>query len=330
MKTIFFRLCLLATVVILDIGRAYAYDPKALKKAIQSKDAQQLVNLLSPEIEKLNPKDLVLLAKAYSDTKNSEAAIKTYTAALSKNPKDFTSKTAIASEQFSIGKDSLAIVTAREALELNDKYLPAYNVLIKIYEKRENKYELRLLYEDMLQKKLNSVNYIAQLCELTTLDRLYDLALKYCQNGISKDPENPVSYVYLGLTYRDTEEPKKAEMLLRRAAIRFPQSLLAQITYAIYLEEKKSFVEAYNYFKRATLADSKSEEAFVGLGKAALEIQKYQESLDAFKAACLLDKRTLPAIRRATNTLRTMKIESWIKAFDQASERCGIRLEDPD
>jgi tetratricopeptide (TPR) repeat protein len=137
MKTIFFRLCLLATVVILDIGRAYAYDPKALKKAIQSKDAQQLVNLLSPEIEKLNPKDLVLLAKAYSDTKNSEAAIKTYTAALSKNPKDFTSKTAIASEQFSIGKDSLAIVTAREALELNDKYLPAYNVLIKISEEIE-------------------------------------------------------------------------------------------------------------------------------------------------------------------------------------------------
>jgi tetratricopeptide (TPR) repeat protein len=322
------KISILMTVIFLDVGTASAYDKAALNLAIKSKDAEMLVKILSPEVEKLSQKDLALLAKAYSETNKSEAAIKTYTAAMSKNPKDFASKAAIALEQFKLGKESQSIASAREALEINDKYVPAYKVLIKIYEKRNNKYELRILYEDMLQKKLNSVDYISKLCEITTLDRLYDLSLKYCKTGISKDPENPTSYIYLGLTYRDTESAKKAEMYLRRAAIRFPKSLLAQMTYAQFLDEKKSYVEAFNYYKRATVADSQSTDAFVGLGRSALEIQKYQDSLDAFKKACDLDRSSLPAIRRATNTLRTMKIADWEKQFDQASDRCGIKSAD--
>ncbi len=315
------------SVSFLDFGHAprvcWAIDLPQADSALQKKEFDKVVRLLSPEVEKLDRHGLIDLANAYSGLKKPEAAIKTYTACLATNPKDFEAKTAIGREQLSLGREKEALATLKEALEMNTHYLPAYKLMIAVYEKRKNKYELRILYQDLVEKFGEKSEYITPLCELTTLDVLFELSLRYCQLGIQKDPKEPKNYVYLGITYRDSGEPEKANFNLKKAAEDFPKSELAQLTYALHLEEKKNYIGAYSFYRHATVAEPTSTVAWKGLGASAVEIQKYAEALEAFQKACSLDKKSLPALRKATNTLRTMKIEDWLKKFESAVEKCG-------
>ncbi len=315
------------SVSLLDFGRgpslAWGYNLPEAQSALKQKNYKKVITLLSPEVENLDRDGLFLLAKAYSASKSPEAAIKVYTACLTKNPKDFEAKTLIGAEQFVSGKEKEALVTFREALELNPRFVLAYKMLIRIYEKKKNKYELRLLYQDLVEKVGERAEYISKLCELTTLDGLYDLALKYCQTGIQKDSHNAVNFVYLGVTYHQTGNSVKAESFLKKAADDFPESELAQMTYAQFLDEMKNFIASYSYYKKAVAANKSSTSALLGWGNACLEIQKYQESLGAFEKACALDKLVLPSLRKATNVLRTMKNAEWLKKFETAIEKCG-------
>jgi tetratricopeptide (TPR) repeat protein len=327
MKLALLGLGLILCVSLLDVGYglslAWAYDLPAAETALQKKDYEKVVLLLSPEVEKLDRKGLFLLAKAYSALKKPEAAIKAYTACLALNPKDFEAKTLIGGEQFAAGKEREALPTLKEALEMNNRFLPAYKLLIDVYEKRKNKYELRILYQDLVEKFGEKSEYITKLCELTTLDILFDLSLRYCQLGIQKDPKEPKNYIYLGLTLKDTGDRLKADSNLKKAADDFPKSDLAQLTYAQYLDEQKNYIGSFNYYKRASLAEPKSIVAFKGLGSSAVEIQKYGEALEAFQKACSLDKSSLPALRKATNSIRLMKVTEWLKKYEVAVERCG-------
>jgi tetratricopeptide (TPR) repeat protein len=329
MKSIFLSLALSFSVSLLDIGPGHlslagAYELSAIQKSLKEKDYNRVIQLLSPEVEKLDRAGLFALAKAYSSLKKSEAAIKAYTAALSLNPQDVEAKTLIGAEQIISGKEKEALITLKEALEMRNDFVPAYKLLIKIYEKRKNKYELRLLYQDLVEKIGPKSDYLTKLCELTTTDGLYDLAEKYCQQGIDTNSKEPNNYVYLGIARKETGKVKEAEMILKKVADDFSQSALAQNTYAHSQEEKKNFIGAYAYYKKAIAADAKSVPGYVGLAQSSLEIQKYQESLDAFVTACRLDKSTIPTFRRATNTLRTMKIDEWLKKFEKQSDDCGL------
>jgi tetratricopeptide (TPR) repeat protein len=324
MKSVILGLGLFLSVSFLDIGQgAWAYDLAAAQRALKAKNYDQVIQLLSGEIEKLNREGLFVLAKAYSTQKKHEAAIKAYNACLSLNPKDFEAKTLIGAEQMVSGKDKEALATLKEALETNPQFVPAYKLLIRYYEKKKNKYEQRLLYEDLIAKVGETTQALTKLCELTTQDRLYDLAARHCQKGILRDPKIPDNYVNLGIVHKETGESEKAEENLKKAAQEFPKSLFAQMTYAQFLDERKNYIFSFNYYKRATEADSKSVPALLGLANSAIEIQKYADSLAAFEKACTLDRTTLPAFRRAANSLRTMKAHEWLKKFEQGIETCS-------
>lgn len=320
---------LVLVVSFLDVGQVWTLalaggpDLQAAKAASQKQDHPKVIELLSPQVEKLSRDGLFLLAKAYSATKNHEAAIKTYNACIALNPKDHEAKAMIGSEQVDLGKDKDALATLKEALELNPAFPLTYKILIRHYEKKKNKYELRLLYEDMIDNVGESVEAVTKLCELTTLDRLYDLAFKYCQRGISLSPQTPENFIYFGIGSKETGQAEKAEEILKKAAETFPKSDLAQISYAQHLDEKKNFIGSYTYYKKALVAKQDSIPGLVGLGTSGFEIQKYAESLEAFTKACKQDRKTLPSFRRATNTLRTMKLQDWLKKFEMGVDSCG-------
>lgn len=319
----FFALGLLWNVSFLDIHRALAADTQAAARSLQQKDFQKVIQLLSPEVEKLDREGLLLLAKAYSGSKNPTSAIKTATAVLAKNSKDVEAKTLIGGEQFTLGQTADAIATLKEAIDINPKFLPAYRQMIRIYDARKNLYELRLIYQDLIDKLGERAEFVTRLCEISTLDRLYDLASKYCQIGIKKLPNEPSNYVYLGIANKETGKADRAEIALKKAADTFEKSEFAQLTYAQHLDEKKNFIGSYSYYRRGVLANSKSIKANLGLALSAFEIQKYQEALSAFEKSCSLDRGTLPDFRRATNTLRTMKNSEWLAKFEKSSEKCG-------
>lgn len=298
-------------------------DMQMVQTELKKKNFDKVITILSSEIEHLDRKGLFALAKAYSAQKKSEAAIKAYTAALALNPNDLEARTLIGAEQFLSGKEKEALATLKETIQIKNNFVPAYKLLIKIYEKRKNKYELRLLYQDLVEKAGPDPEYFNKLCELTTTDGLYDLSQKYCQQAIEKSPKVASNYVYLGMTKKQTGFKTEAESILKKTADDFPKSTLALLTYAQHQEEVKNFISAYSYYKKAILSDKKSQTAYLGLAFSALEIQKYQESLDAFKEACKIEKNSIVPFRRATNMLRTMKINDWMTKFETSSEKCG-------
>ncbi len=310
--------------VIFFYNTSQAFDQAQLTTAISKKNHIKIIELLSPEVEKLSNFNLNLLAQSYFETSNYLAAIKAYTACLSLDPKNFKAKTQIGLAQLNLGKDKEAMTTLKSSLEINAEYEPTYQLLVNYYTKKKNKYELRLLYQDMIEKLGEKAAYVTALCELSTKDSLYDLAIKYCKKGIQLDPKEALNYTYLGVSYQDTGDSRKGSRFLKLAADKFPNSEVAQLNYAQTLENEKNYIGAFSYYKKATVADTKSEKALIGLANSAIEIQKYKEALEAYQQACKLSKSALPPLRKAINTLRGLKTQDWIKKFDEAADSCGL------
>ena len=293
-------------------------------RAYRVRDFQKVVALLSPQVDKLKRNELILLGNAYSGLKNHKAAIKTFTSLLANQGKDSEVKTLIGREQMRLGLENEALATLKEALNENDKFEPAYLYSAQIYEKRGNKYELRLLYQDLIEKLGEKPQYVLKVCELATLDGHYELAEKSCRRSIQINSKEPLSYVYLGMTLKETGDPKQGQSFIKQAADSFQKSDFAQITYAQFLEDQKNFVTAFSYFKRATLANPQSITAWLGVGRNATEVQKYEVAFDAFQRACRINaNQTLPQFRRAASTLRTYGVSKWLDRFESSIENCG-------
>lgn len=284
---------------------------------------QKVIDGLSPHIEKLSRQEILLLGNSYSGLKNHRAAFKTFNSLLGTLPKDPEIKTLMGREQFRMGKENEALNLLKEALSENDKYEPAYLLTAEIYQKRKNNYELRMVYQDMIEKIGEKPIYVLKVCESATLDGLYELSAKTCRRSMQLNSKEPLSYIFLGLTLKETGDPNQGQSFLKQAADSFPKSAKAQIVFGHFLEEKKNFVQAYNYFLRATQADPKSTEAWVGMGLNGTEIQKYQESLRAFEASCRVDAtNTIQQFRRAASTLRTYGVSKWLEKYEAGIENC--------
>ncbi|MFN7453934.1 MAG: tetratricopeptide repeat protein [Pseudobdellovibrionaceae bacterium] len=324
----FKRLMLLAWVFIvsfLDIGPGshVKANTGAERKALES-----TINRLGPQIQNLEKAELFELARAYSKLGQSESAVKAYTAVIARNPDDLEAKTLIGAELFLQGKDKEAISSLKEVVDKNPKFVAAYRMLIRIYEKKSNKYELRLIYQDLLTHDGEKNEYLLKLCELTTLDSFYDLSKKYCNRSLQLEKDNPIPYVYLGLMYKDTGEINKADASLRKAADDFPDSFLAQLTLAQHLESKKDFVTAYSFFKAAYSLDRNDSRAMIGYGNTAFELQKFDEVISVFSKHCkssiTLNRLIMPHYRKAANTLRVQnKSQAILRKFEKGIDRCG-------
>lgn len=284
---------------------------------------EDVVTRLSPQVESLDREGLFELAKAYSNLGASESSIKVYTAALALDKNDLEAKTLIGAEQMRMGQEKVAIQTLKEVIDSNKKFTAAYRVLGRIYEKRNNKYELRLLYQDLLKHDGEKAEYLLKLCELTTLDSYYDLSRQYCTRASQLDRNSPIPAVYLGLTAKDTGDATSADKQLKAAAEKFPSSILAQMSYADHLVSQKNFIAAYNYYKLAREIEPKNSAALLGLANSAFEIQKYEEALGLFSDNCKSDRTVMPHFRRATNTLRTNRLNTWLRKYEQKVEKCG-------
>lgn len=258
----------------LDFKPAFAArtDLEQAKLLFNQKKYNRVVNLLMPRLSSLKRDDLLILAQSQSHLNNSSAAIKAYSLALATNKNDVEIKTHLANELFKTGKEKDAISSLKETLDLNPQYLPAYRKLIEIYEKRKNKYELRILYQDIIERFGEKIEFITKLCENATLSGFYDVSLKNCQRGIAIDPKVSENYVYLGLTFKDTGKNEEAEKQLKQATSLFSKSELAQVTYAQFLEEQKNYVQAYEYYSKAIQVNPNSYSGLIGVGITGVEI----------------------------------------------------------
>ena len=280
--------------------------------------------LLWPQVDKIERKSLVLLAKAHEKRKEASEMIRALNILIGKDAKDFEAHTLMGNAHLLEKKNKDAMESYKKALEFNARYEPAYDGLIRLYGERKppNLYELRILYQDMIDAIGARPVYLRKLCEVNTQDNTFEAAIQTCKEAISKDSSVADPYVYLALSYAGMGEDKRAQSGLKKAAKDFPKSELAQFQYAKTLEDQKNYVDAMKVYKAATEADAQSARSWLGLANSSFEIRKYDVALSAYKLACKYDKKTAVSFRRATTVLRNTRNTQWLSQFENSSENC--------
>lgn len=303
-------------------------------KFYQENRYQEVIELIDNHIEDLDRNDLFMLAKSYAEVGNTILAIRTAQLIIGKNSKDLQAKTLIAVQYHKQKKEKESINLLKEVLVDNSKYLPAYEALINIYTQRKDtspaarkttRYELRLVYQDMVDKIGESSKYIAKLCQLSTLDGLYEIAEKYCSRGIEIDPQNPENHTYLGISHLMTGREKSGETILKNAALKFVTSSVAQEKYAARLMEQKNYIDAFKYYLKASELSPDQADIWIGLGNSAMEIQKYDIALSSYIKNCEISKKIDSSFRVAIATLRSNKANEWISKFTSGIDSCSLK-----
>lgn len=298
---------------------------KDARAAFNEKKYEKVLEILTPQVERLPRSGLVLMAESYENLDNGLAAIKTYRTILAKNEKDLGALVAIAKVQRKLNKEGDAINTLKDALEIDKRYEPAHFGLVDLYEKQKRAYPLRIQLEDMEKfvKPPRLAEVKAKLCKINLDERFHAQAKSKCRDAIQENPKNPDNYVHLGTAYKETGDLEEAAKHLHRAADSFKSSENAQYQMGQFYLERKKTLKAHDYFVRSVKADAKSVRALVALGLVCVELQKFQQALDHFNAACALDRTAEKDLRRAANLVRQMKLDPWQDKFESAAEKCS-------
>lgn len=322
-------LLILVSVLILDFQRASSevLDLAAAKTAFKAKEHAKVIEIVSQKLDVAPREALLLLSRSYSAQNNPVMAQKTLNAALAKLKGDREIATELGKVFVSMNKELEAKSTLKEVIDLHPKYEPAYLVMAEIYESKKNRYELRLLYQDLIEHVGEKSAYMTKLCDLSTKDGLYDLSFRYCQSGIRLDPREPLNYVNLAASYKETGQSAKAEIYYKKAADSFSKSEMTQSAYAAFLDESKNYVKSYTYWKRASEAGPSSTRSWAGLGNSALEIQKFADSLAAYEKLCELDKNAERQLRVAATALKTMNQTEWYEKLISLISKCELKAE---
>lgn len=289
----------------------------------EQKKFSQLTESYSTNLDQLNADELTLLAIAYGEIKDYKQMLKIIDLVVGQRPEEPEALNIKAMALMKLNKEREAMDLIKHALEINPRYEPAYHTAAEYYDKKSNRYELKLLYQDMIKNIGERSEYVSQLCQIATLDGQHDQAIYNCNRGVSLDPSRESNYVYLGIVYKDQEKWKSAEGYLKRATIKFPDSEFTNYSYANYLFERKNFIEANKYFEKAIRADVNSARALIGLGLTSIEVNKPARGYEAFKKACTLkQKEVVSSIRIALQALRKSKDQEMIQKFETLSDHC--------
>jgi tetratricopeptide (TPR) repeat protein len=280
--------------------------------------------LLWKDVDKLDRAGFILLARAHEKRNEPGDMARAMNLLIGKDQKDFEAHTYLGVALLMQKKNKDAMEAFKGAIELNAKFEPAYNGLIKMYEMRNppNLYELRILYQDMIDNIGSRPLYLSKLCEINTQDGTYEIALANCREAIVKDPSIASNHVNLAICLKATGDDVNSAATLKKAALKFPTSEIAQYEYAKLLEEQKNFIDAVKYYKAATEAGPTSAKSWMGLASTSFEIRKFEVALIAYKNACKFDRKNAAAFRKATTILRNNRNTEWAGKFESASESC--------
>lgn len=296
---------------------ALAYERK--------RDYQEMVDVLAPHKDKVGRSGLLLLARAYQKLKRPNEEIGTLELVNARYPKDASLITELAAAQARSSKREVAIATYYQAIETKKNYIPAYEGLLNELEKSESRQEARDVLSDMMKKFGKKGKWLSRMCTLYAADAFLEKSVETCKEAIKKDPENPSNPVHLATTYREQEKPEEAKKILVKAALKIRKSEPVQSALGAYFTEKKNYVDAYRWYKAGVKTDPKSYDAQLGLAMSALELQKMDESLKAFVAACAIDRKATKEFQNAMGRIRQRGDFRWQGRFEDAfSTSCGL------
>lgn len=301
-----------------------------------SKEYTLAIEVLKARGEKLPQESLTLLAHSYlkiNDTLNEGKFLEQLTANYPTYAAgfvmlgDYHYRSSLVKNDPRFSMNCLAAY--RKAIEINSSYRPAYEGLVKAYERYKNFYELRILLGDMAKHFGKTPEILAQLCRRNALDGYFVNARRLCIDAINSDSKNPDNYIYLSLVENNEGNIKKADSLLKKVTAKFPQSEFAQSNYADFLLQQKNLPGAETYFSFGAKADNKSYRAQLGLAQTSFELKHYESALEAYIQACaLFPHTTYRLLRKAADLLRHRSENKLEAQYSSVLERCLPSKED--
>jgi tetratricopeptide (TPR) repeat protein len=310
-----------------------AADPKNMQTRVElavalerNKDYQGAITTLASYKDKLGRTGLIVLARAYGKSGMLVEDVTTLELANARILKDAQLQMLLGQAISRAGRKEAAIEMLYKAKDTNPKYVPAYDALLAELVKGESRQEARDLISDMVKKFKMKPRWASELCKLYVLDAFHEKAAETCSLAMRIDSQNPMNAVYLAQSFREQSEPDKAKNVLLKTAAHIKRSEPVQTALGEYYVEKKNFVDAYKWFKAAIKNDPKSYAAQLGLAQAALELQKMEDSIAAFTAACVLKREAIREFQGGLIKIRNRGDAKWQRLFEEAiANNCQSR-----
>jgi tetratricopeptide (TPR) repeat protein len=295
---------------------------KEASKLEAKRDHSGVTKLLRPEIDELPREGLLILARAYEQMSDPAMRIRVLELCLAKNPQDHIVQTQLGYAYNQAKRWDESMTAFMNAKTMNPGYRPAYDGILQEFERSGDRYEARALLSDMLKRFGPEPKLYTALCRLYSLDNFLEKSIEICETAIAKAPQEPSNYVYLATSLQDSEQKARANLILEAATRKFPRAEAVQSTAADMKLVDKDYASAYRLFRQAVVADAKSARAHLGLGNSAFALQKHSEALEAFIAACKLDRKLSKEFRIAARKLRDRSESSWAARFDEGLSQC--------
>ncbi len=270
----------------------------------ENQDFKKVIELLNPYSERISLESQLILAGAYGQLKNYDNQVRILRLVVSADSQNHLAHFILGDALLAQKKEGEAIKSFREAISLNPKFKPAYDSLLNIFIANDNRYEARLVLDDIMQQFGQRPEVLNDLCRLYAIDGFLSQAIDFCQIGITRSPNFPDNYIYLAQAHTDRDDPQEGERILIAAAKRFPNSELAQWAAGDFFFHRKNFTVASRYFRAALSADQDSGRSHLGLAKSLVEMAQAEEAFRHFRRACELNSAHVSDIQSVARGLR--------------------------
>lgn len=293
------------------------------QKQFNEKHYEASIRILTPIAELLPRSGLLLLARNYAATKETLDELRTLELCIAKNPNDYVVQTVYGNALVHTkNRVEEGLVAFQEARKINPRYQPAYEALLRELEKKGERYEARNVVTDMMKVFGEKPQFFTQLCRLYALDGFHEKSVESCEQAIATDPKVPENHVYLGQALKERDEIDRAKSVLSRASLRFPASEPVQTAMGDLYMSKKDYARAYDFYKKSSAANPNAGRAWVGYANASFQLQKNQESLNAYVKACKVDRQETRDFRSAIGVLRVRRDLIWQSRFESGINEC--------
>lgn len=294
---------------------------KALISTKQIDEGLSVLKTINTDIE---PRALVLMAKAYDLKKEHAEEARVLELLKKSHPFSEYVMTSLAAAYFKAKLAPKSIEVLRELIKKQPKRKPAYFQLLDVFESTKNTYEIRILLDDMKTNFPKDAEVHARHCKYYSVGGFLEDADNSCSKAISLNPNFAENHVYLGITKKNLKETEQAEKIIKKAAQQFPKSELAQYTAGQLSDESKNWEMSARYYKTCVTHHPDSDRCQHYLAKSAFEIAQYDVALKAYSISCQKDPQARNDFRNAITFLRNKLKTELADEFNKKYERCGF------
>jgi tetratricopeptide (TPR) repeat protein len=315
---------ILAATLLLNAAQVLAASPAETEaqSSFQKKNFAKVVEVLSVPMEQLSVGSLKMLARAHQELRQWDKAQRVLEYLKEKAPRDHLVSLNLARVYLEQNLVTEGLAEYKRTTEIQPQFFPAYQEQLKYLEKSGRIADMRPLLMDMAQQFGERKEIINGLCRAYYEEGYIEQSKSYCQKAIMKDENNPNSYVYLGLTHKNSGDSGQATEWIAKASQRFPASEMAQWAAGELELEKGNYLGAEAHLLKAKKLEPTSVRVLKALAAAQFQLGKYQDALNHYSQWCSIEKRVPDEFKKAAGLLLSEQPE-WHRKYNSQIARCN-------